>query len=78
MTGGIFHFRNPTLKELNSKFVNIFAIQRINPYPPNIFFRPKNGLLFTSAAYIQVHFRLYLIMEGNTMNPDKTAPLGVV
>ena len=23
-----------------------------------------------SAAYIQVHFRLYFIMEANTMNPD--------
>ena len=29
----------------------------------------------TSAAYIQVHFRLDSIMEANTMNPDQTAPL---
>ena len=27
-----------------------------------------------SAAYIQVHFRLDLTMEANTMNPDQTAP----
>ena len=31
---------------------------------------------FTSAAYIQVHFRLDFIMEANTMDPDQTAPLG--
>ena len=29
-----------------------------------------------SAAYIQVHFRLDFIMEGNTMNPVQTADLG--
>ena len=28
-----------------------------------------------SAANIQVHFRLDFIMEANTMNPDRTAPL---
>ena len=37
---------------------------------------------FTSAAYIQIHFRLdfiiYFINEGTTMNPDLTAPLGAV
>ena len=27
-----------------------------------------------AAAYIQVHFRLYFIMEANTTNPDQTAP----
>ena len=31
-----------------------------------------------SAAYIQVHFRLYFIVEANTMNPEQTAPLGAV
>ena len=31
-----------------------------------------SALLF--AAYIQVHFRLNIIMEANTMNPDQTAP----
>ena len=31
---------------------------------------------FTSAVYIQVHFRLDFIIEANTMNPDQTAPLG--
>ena len=30
---------------------------------------------FTSAAYVQVQFRLDFIMEANTMNPDdQTAP----
>ena len=34
---------------------------------------------FTSAAYnIQMHFRLLLIMEANTMSPDQTAPKGAV
>ena len=27
-----------------------------------------------SAAYIQVHFRLYSIMEAIIMSPDQTAP----
>ena len=31
-------------------------------------------LLFTSATYIQVHFRLDFMMEANTMGPDQTAP----
>ena len=35
-------------------------------------------LLITSSAYTHVHFRLDLIMEANTMNPDQTAPLGAV
>ena len=28
---------------------------------------------FTSAAYIQVHFRPDLFMEANNINPDQTA-----
>ena len=32
----------------------------------------------TSAAYIQVHFRLDFFMEANTINPDQTAPNGAV
>ena len=31
-----------------------------------------------SAAYIQMHFRLPLIMEATTMKPDQTAPKGGV
>ena len=27
-------------------------------------------LIFTSAVYIQVHFRLEFLMEANNMNPD--------
>ena len=34
----------------------------------------KCRLLFTSAAYIQIHLKLDFIMEANTMNPDQTAP----
>ena len=34
----------------------------------------KCRLLFTSAAYIQIHLKLDFIMEENTMNPDQTAP----
>ena len=42
------------------------------PCPLNIFFVLK-CLLFTSTANTGVHFRLDLIMEANTMNPDQTA-----
>ena len=35
-------------------------------------------LLIMSAAYIQIPFRLILIMEANTMNPDQTATKGEV
>ena len=45
---------------------------RINPYPAHIFVL-KCFLLFTSAAYIQVHFRLDFFMEANNMDPDQTA-----
>ena len=31
-------------------------------------------MLFTSAAYIQVLFRLNFFMEAYNMNPDQTAP----
>ena len=31
-----------------------------------------------SAAYIQMHFKLLLIMEVNTMNPDQIAQKGAV
>ena len=31
-----------------------------------------------SAAYIQMHVRLILIMKENTLNPDQTAPKGAV
>ena len=29
-------------------------------------------------AYIEMHFRFHLIMKANTMNPDQTAPLGLI
>ena len=32
-------------------------------------------MLFTSAAKIQMHFRLHLIIEANTMNADQTTPI---
>ena len=35
-------------------------------------------MLFTSAEYIQMHFRLDFIIEANNMNPDQPAPLGAV
>ena len=34
--------------------------------------------IYACCIYIQVHFRLYFIMEANTMNPDQTAPFGVI
>ena len=38
----------------------------------------KCCLLFTSVTYIQVHFRLDLIMDAKSMNPDQTALKGSV
>ena len=38
----------------------------------------KCFLLFTSAAYIQMHFRPNCFMEANKINPDCTAPKGAV
>ena len=40
-----------------------------------IFYCPENVVcILTSAAYIQVHFRLDFTMDANTINPDQTAP----
>ena len=50
----------------------------INPYPATIYLSWKFCLLFTSAAYIQEHFRLDFIMEANNMNLDQTAPKDIV
>ena len=33
-------------------------------------------MLFSSAAYIQEHFRLDIFTEANNMNPDQNAPQG--
>ena len=50
-------------------------MQAFNPYP--LFSDLKCHLLFMSAAYIKVHFRLDFSMEEKkTMNPYQTAPLG--
>ena len=38
----------------------------------------KCGLLFTSAAYIQMHFRSDSFMESSNMSPDQTALKGAV
>ena len=46
-------------------------MEYINPYPAYKFC-PKNvACFFISAAYIQTHLRLLLIMKANTMNPDQ-------
>ena len=34
----------------------------------------RKCLLFTSVAYIKVHFQLDFIMEANAMKLDQTAP----
>ena len=39
---------------------------------------PKVSSAFRSAEYIEVHFRLLLIMETITINPSQTAPSGTV
>ena len=47
-----------------------------NPYPANTLY-PKMLSAFYNCyiyIYIQMSFRLLLIMEANTMNPDQTAP----
>ena len=44
----------------------------------SIHFCPENVVCFKHLLHmiekINVHFRLLLIMEANTMNPDQTAP----
>ena len=52
--------------------------QHHKPLPRQYILYWKCRLLFTSAAYIQVHFRLNFIMEATTMNPDQTAPMEAV
>ena len=37
---------------------------------PPLFLSWKCHLLFTSAAYIQVHFRLIFFLDANNMDPD--------
>ena len=44
-----------------------------------IIFPPENVVcFFTSAAYIQVHFRLGLFMEAANMDPDQTTHIGPI
>ena len=51
----------------------------VTPYPTNIFVPIfcKCCLIFTSTAYIQMHFRLQFIMGVNSMNPGQTAPFWI-
>ena len=37
-------------------------------------FCPENVCFFLRLLHIQKHFRLLLIMEANTTDPDQTAP----
>ena len=59
-------------QNLSSAAVVIGAL-RISPYPATIFLSLKCCLLFMSAAYIQVQFRLDFNMEANNINPNQTA-----
>ena len=59
----------------NQKFIQ--GKQPINAYSIKIFLLWK-CLLFMSAAYIQVHFRLDFTMEANSKNSDQNAPKGAV
>ena len=46
----------------------VFTTQNeLSTYPVNIFFVLKMLSAFTSAAYIQVHFRIDFVMEVNTL-----------
>ena len=56
------------------QIVNKNSQQEFNPYTAIKFLSPKCCLLFTSAAYIQVQYRLDSFMEVNSMNLDHTAP----
>ena len=44
------------------------------PYPPSNFCNENVVCFIKFAVYIQVHFRLDLIMEANNVSPDQTAP----
>ena len=58
-------------------FRQLIGAQRVNDFMETITWTKirtsKMGLI-----YIQMHFRLLLIMEANTMNPYQTAPKGAV
>ena len=60
------------------KFGGKYSKYLINPYPAKYMCPESGGLLFMSAAYIQVHVSLDFIMEAHTMNTDQTAPEGAV
>ena len=63
-------------KELNFSKQCILSILHVNiiVYMLLAMERTDNAIsYFTSAAYIQVHFRLDFFMEENNMNPDQTA-----
>ena len=59
--------------EILSRFTVKISLYHI---PPTIILSRKCSLLFTSAAYIQVCFRLDFFKEANNTNPYQTAPEG--
>ena len=69
-----FHFQE------NMAFIELSVIICMQNFMHRLLSRqsfvPEMLNAFMSAAYIQAHFRLYFIMETNTMNPDPIAPLG--
>ena len=54
---------------INSEGPPKTIFEKMNPYPASIL-SWNCRLLFTSAAYIQVHLRLYFLIEIRTMSPD--------
>ena len=65
---------NITIKILSIKF---FLVLLYYPLSCHIFVLEMPSA-YSSAAYIQVHFRLDLITEPNKIIPAQTAPLGKV
>ena len=57
---------------------DVIKLKSDQPYPATNFCPETVICFFTSAAYIQLHFRPDFIMEANTMNPYQAAPIEAV
>ena len=70
-------FENFITTELSLK-VNGKTVYMLTLIQPIFGFVLKMSFAISSAASLQVLFRLYFFMEVNNMNPDQTAPLRAV
>ena len=77
MSLGAFFSIIPHFLELTGILLHKCKIGTVTLILPLFFLYCKFQLLFTPAAYIQMHFRLDFFMEANNTNPDLTAHKGL-